>query len=114
MLLIPDPCFLSVRAIGVLLGLRGPHALLEDVSEVKVEVKLQILWLLLQPRVLLLLPRSSFKDKGIEAKDTHHFLHVLRRMGRTQRGTSNGGWGLYAVTSGRSGGLDYERGVDGF
>jgi len=99
MLLISDPCFLSVRAIGVLLGLRGPHALFEDVSEVKVEVKLQILWFLLQPRVLLLLPRPSFKDEGIEAKDAHHLLHVLRRMGRTQRGTSSGGRGLYAVST---------------
>lgn len=112
MLLSPDPCFLFVRAIGLLLGLRGPHALLKDVSEVKVEVKLQIFWFLLQPCVFLLLPRSSFKDKGIEAKDAHHLLHVLRRMGRAQRGASSGGWGLYAVTNERSGGLDYES-VDG-
>jgi hypothetical protein len=67
-LLIPDPCFLSIGAIDVLLGLGGPHALLEDVFEVKVEVKLQILWLLLQPRVLLLLPGPSFEDEGIEAE----------------------------------------------
>ena len=84
-LLIPDsPCFLSIRAIDVLLGLGGPHALVEDSCEVKVEVKLQILWLLLQPRVFLLLPGPSFKDEGIEAEDAHHFLHIFCRMGRTQ------------------------------
>jgi len=35
-------------------------------------------------------------------------------MGRTQRGTSDGGRGLYAVTNERSGGLDYEGSIDGF
>ena len=113
MLLLPDPCFLSIRVTDMVLGLGGPHALFEDVIEVELEVKLQILWLLLQPRVFLLLPGPSFKDEGIEAKDAHHLLHVLCRMGRTQRGTSGGGWSLYAVANDRDGGLDYERGVDG-
>ena len=114
MLLVSDPWLLSIGAIHVLLGLGRPHALLEDVLEVKVEVELQILWLLLQPRVLLLLPGPAFEDEWIKAENAHHLLHVLGGMCRTQRGTSGGCWGLYAVTCERSGGLDYERGVDGF
>jgi len=111
---IPSPWFLSIRGIDMLLGLGRPHALLEDVREVKVEVELEILWLLLQPRVLLLLPSTALEDEWIEAEDTHHFLHVLGGVCRTQRGTSGGGWGLYAVGHKWSWGLDYERGVEGF
>lgn len=110
----PDPCFLPVCAIDMLLRLGGPHALLKDVFEVKVEVKLQIFWLLLQPRVLLLMPGSSFEDEGVEAEDAHHLLHVLGRMGRAQRGTSHGGWSLYAGANEGDRSLDYERGIDGF
>lgn len=115
MLLVPDPCCdLSIGAIDMLVGLGGPHAAVKDFLEVEIEVKLQILWFLLEPCVLLLLPGPALEDERIEAEDAHHFLHVLGRMCRTQRGTSGGGWGLYAVDGGgRGGGLDYERGVDG-
>lgn len=82
--LIPDLCSLSTCAIDMFLGVGGPHTLLEDVFEVEIEVKLQKLWLLLQSRVLLLLPGPSFEDEGIEAEDSHHLLHILGRMRRTQ------------------------------
>ena len=113
-LLIPGPRFLSIGSIGMLLGLRGPHTLFKDVSEIEIKVKLEIFWLLLQPRVFLLRPGRSFEDEGVEAEDAHHLLHVLGRMGRTQRGASGGGLCLYAVANERGGGLDYERGIGGF
>lgn len=113
---IPRPHFIffSIAVIDLFFGLRRPHALLENVLEVEIEVELQILWLLLQPRVLFLLPGASLEDEGIEAENAHHLLHVLRGVGRTQRGTSDGGRGLYAVAGEGSGGLDDKRGIDGF
>lgn len=104
----------SIGAIEVLFGLRGPHTLVKDVLEVKLEVKLQKLWFLLQPRVFLLLPGSSLEDEGVETKDTHHLLHILGRVGRTQRGTSDGGRGLFTVCNDGDGGLDDKRGIGGF
>lgn len=114
MLVDPSPRLLSICAMDMLLGLGRPHALLEDVPEVEIELELDILWLLLQPSVLLLLPSTALEDEWIEAEDTHHFLHVFRGVCRTQRGTSRGGWGLHAVGQKWRGGLDYERGVERF
>ena len=95
-LVVPRPQLLqvSIGAIDMLLGLERPDALLKGIPKVKVEVELEVLWLLLQPCVLLLLPSAAIEDKWIGAEDTHHFLHVLSSMCRTQRGTSGGGWGL--------------------
>ena len=92
----------------------GPRFLPKDVSEIEIEVKLGIFWLLLQPCVFLLWPGRSFEDEGVETEDAHHLLHVLGRIGRTQRGISGGGLCLYAVTNERGGGLNYERGIGGF
>lgn len=114
MLLVLDSWLLAIGPIDMLLGFGRPHALFEDVLEVKVEVELQILWFLLQPRVFLLLPRAAFEDEWIQTENAHHLLHILGRMGCTQRGTSGGGWRLYAGAHKRRGGLDDERSVDGF
>jgi len=57
--------------------LRRPHALLENVFEIKFKVELQILWLLLQPSVIFLLPGPAFEDERIEAKEAIIFFISL-------------------------------------